>query len=75
MRPWKRGDFVECDGLLAVVVAVEEDPQVPEGHVALWFGQPQGRRRSEGGSGGLRPEVWTVPAECCVESSPATVQH
>jgi hypothetical protein len=56
-----RGAFVELDGLLAVVVGLPGDDNVPDEHAALWFGDPPTTRRSEGGSGGARPEVWTVP--------------
>ena len=75
MIQWKRGDLVELDGLLAVVVGIDGDPNVPEEHVALWFGDPRCVRRSEGGSGGLQPEVWTVPAEYLVAAAGAIYQH
>jgi hypothetical protein len=68
------GTLVEVDGLLGVVVAL--DPaQVPEDHVALWFGDPAARRRSEGGPGPGRPEVWTVPIDVCRPAPPADVKH
>jgi len=60
---WRRGDLVELDGLLAVVVGVAGDLGVPEDYIAVWFGDPRCVRRSQGGSGSCRPEVWTVPAE------------
>ena len=65
MNPTQKGDFVEMDGLLAVVVATDDDPNVPEEHVALWFGVTDTKRISEGGTGGAIPEVSTVPAEYC----------
>ena len=71
----KRGDFVEFDGLLAVVVGTFEDGMAPEEHVALWFGFPQGTRRSEGGHGGLTPEVWTIPYEYCEPALPPEIKH
>ena len=43
-----KGDFVEMDGLIAVVIAMEDDPNVPEDHIALWFGLPATKRISEG---------------------------
>ena len=46
MHKWKRGDLVELDGLLAVVVGVEGDPDIPEDHVAVWFGDPRCERKS-----------------------------
>lgn len=61
----KRGDLVTMDGLLAAVVGVTGDPGVPEGHVAIWFGDPTARRASEGGTPKLRAEAWTVPTELC----------
>ena len=69
MPVWRRGDLVELDGLLAVVTGIEGDPDVPEEHVALWFGEPRCKRKSEGGKGGQRPEIWTVPAEYCVAAA------
>ena len=54
---FKRGDLVEFDGLLAVVVGSFKDGLAPEDHLALWFGTPQGIRQSQGGPGGLQPEV------------------
>lgn len=56
-----RGDFVELDGLLGVVVGVEGEASVPDDHLAVWFGTPQTTRISEGGTGRHRPEVWTAP--------------
>ena len=70
-----KGDFVEVDGLLAVVVGMEGDDGIPEEHVALWFGDPQGKRLSEGGAGGLIPEVWTVPADVCKPAKPPAYFH
>ena len=70
---FRRGDLVESDGLLAVVVvtegeAVETDEgaeKVPDGHVAVWFGDPQARRISEGGLGDAVPVLWTIPEDYC----------
>jgi hypothetical protein len=63
MNKVTRGDIVELDGLLAVVVGVEGDPNVPEDHLAVWFGDPQCKRISQGGKGRANPEVYTVPTE------------
>jgi len=75
MEAPERGQLVELDGLLAAVVGTDEDAWVPEDHVALWFGDPRGVRVSQGGSGGLHPEVWTVPAEYCVAAAEPVVRH
>lgn len=72
---WQRGQLVELDGLLAVVVGIDADPWVPEGHVALWFGEPRTIRKSQGGPGGLTPEVWTIPAEYCTPAAAPVVRH
>jgi len=64
MTAFKRGQFVEHDGLIAVIVGTPGDGEAPADHLALWYGEPRGRRISEGGSGGERPEVWTVPESC-----------
>ena len=75
MSTFKRGQFVEHDGLLAVIVGTPEDGGAPEDHLALWYGEPQGRRSSQGGSGGLHPEVWSVPAEYCTFAQSPRIQH
>jgi hypothetical protein len=75
MALWQRGDLVELDGLLAVVVGIDGDDGVPEDHVALWFGDPRCTRKSEGGAGGAAPEVWTVPEDLCVRAAPPLVRH
>ena len=75
MATWIRGQMVEIDGLLAVVVGTDEESWVPEAQVAVWFGDPNRVRISEGGSGGIRPEVWLVPAENCEPAVAPTVLH
>ena len=72
---WSRGDFVELDGLLAVVVGGEGEPEVPDDHVAVWFGDPRSVRKSDGGSGGQSPEVWTVPADLLVRAAGPSIKH
>lgn len=72
---WERGQLVEIDGLLAAVVGTDDDAWVPDDHVALWFGDPQGVRISQGGPGGSIPEVWTVPAEYCSAAKPPDIRH
>ena len=75
MADWGRGDFVEFDGILAVVIGVDGDPWVPEEHVALWFGELQGERKSRGGAGSLRPVVLVVPAEYCEPALAPDIRH
>jgi hypothetical protein len=75
MGEWEKGQLVELDGLLAAVVGTDEDAWVPEDHVALWFGDPQSVRKSQGGPGGLQPELWTVPAEYCTLAADPVVRH
>ena len=75
MNSPQRGDFVEMDGLLAVVVATDEHPDVPHEHVGLWFGAPATKRVSEGGTGGANPEVSTVPVEYCTPTSNIEFTH
>jgi hypothetical protein len=73
---FEKGAFVEFDGLLAVVVGIGgQDDDVPEDHLALWFGEPETKRLSEGGSGGEVPVVWTVPAEYCDLAKSPQIQH
>jgi hypothetical protein len=70
-----RGDFVELDGLPAVVVGLAGEPGVPEEHLALWFGTPQVTRISKGGSGHVAPEVWTVPEDLVRAGAPPIWNH
>ncbi len=69
------GDLVELDGLLAVVVGIAGDANVPEDHIAVWFGKPDCVRISEGGAGGQSPEIWTVPIELVKSTATATWDH
>lgn len=75
MINFERGQFVELDGLLAVVVGTSGDQNVPDEHLALWFGDPPCTRISEGGSGGQRPDVRTVPAEYCTPAAAPVIRH
>lgn len=72
---FRLGQFVEHDGLLAVVVGTPEDGMAPEDHLALWYGDPRCVRRSQGGPGGQTPEVWTVPAAYLKPAAEPTVLH
>lgn len=70
------GNFIELDGLIGVVVGIELDEDTPEAsHVAVWFGADAQQRISEGGSGNLVPEVWTVPIEYCNRANPPIFRH
>ncbi len=79
----RRGDFVEIDGLLAVVVGLsgeimetdEGRAEIPEDHVALWYGEPRTERKSRGGDGGSRPIVLTVPSDYCEAALRPDVRH
>lgn len=79
----RRGDLVEVDGLLAVIVGLpgeiittsQGDEQLPGDHVALWYGEPRSGRTSAGGKGGVPPEVWTVPSEYCRAFSSPVLRH
>lgn len=72
---FQKGQFLEFDGVPAVIVGLPGDAGVPEGHVALWFGSPDVTRKSQGGIGGISPEVWTVPADLCGPGTVPTVKH
>ena len=75
MSTFQRGQLVEHDGLLGVVVGTPADGGAPEGHLALWYGEPRCTRRSQGGAGGQHPELWTIPAECCIAAQTPVVHH
>ena len=65
MNKFSKGDFVELDGLQAVIVATCTDDDIPEGHVAIWFGEPSASRKSETNYSPISPEVWIVPVSAC----------
>jgi hypothetical protein len=79
MQPasFRPGELIEFDGLLAAVVATAGEPMpytqgaeiVPEGHIALWFGDPGAKRISQGGTGGHAAVIHTVPTELCRPTS------
>ena len=48
MNIFTRGQFVESDGLLAVVVGTPEDGGAPDNHLTLWYGEPECKRISHG---------------------------
>lgn len=75
MSHWQRGDLVEMDGLLGVVVAVAGENNVAEDHAGVWFGAPECVRLSAGGTGGRSPEIWTVPEDVLQQAQPATWKH
>jgi len=60
-----KGDFVRIDGINAVVVGTDEDENIPEDHIAVFFGSEITKRESEGGTGNGRPQVWIVPIDLC----------
>lgn len=60
-----KGDFVRIDGINAVIVATEEDHNIPKGRIAVFFGSGIAPRESEGGQGNDRPQVWIVPLDVC----------
>jgi len=72
---FERGDIIEIDGLLAVVVGTVEENKAPEGHVSVWFGDPKASRISEGGKDGSTPEVWTIPIEYCTKAAVPKINH
>lgn len=61
----EKGDFVRIDGINAVVVGTDEDENIPEDHIAVFFGSEIAKRESEGGTGNGQPQVWIVPIDLC----------
>ena len=61
----EKGDFVRIDGINAVVVGTDEDENIPEDHIAVFFGSEIVKRESEGGTGNGQPQVWIVPVDLC----------
>jgi hypothetical protein len=76
---FKLGEILEFDGLPCVVVGLSgdtiDDDKVPEEHIAIWFGDSNAKRKSEGGEGGIRTEVWTIPEEYLEKGKEPLVRH
>lgn len=60
-----KGDFVRIDGINAVIVATDDDENIPHDHIAVFFGSEITKRESEGGTGNGVPQVWIVPIDLC----------
>lgn len=60
---FKRGDLVENNGLLEVVVGGYGDNHVPEDHIAIWYGSNTTTSSTQKEESALVPEIWTVPQE------------
>jgi hypothetical protein len=69
---FNRGDLVEIEGRIAVVVGTAQDGGAPEDHIAVWFGDPKTAR---GDKGSVTPEVWTIPEECFTKAKEPKVLH
>jgi hypothetical protein len=72
---FQKGQFIEFDGVPAVIVGLPGDSGVPDDHVALWFGNPNTIRKSQGGNGEIAPEIWTVPIDLCETGRSPIVRH
>ena len=58
----KRGDLVKVNGKLAAVVGVPGDRDVPDDHVALWYGDEHADKQ---GTQHAVAVAWTVPIAYC----------
>ena len=78
MERASRGDLVELNGVPCVIVALAGElvgmDQVPEDHVALWYGNTGLTTMGEE-SGRVNPEVWTVPLEYVEKGQVPTLRH
>jgi hypothetical protein len=79
MQTAQRGDLVELNGLPCVIIALAGefigDEEIPEEHVALWYGDNEAKPTWEGGRKGVKTEVWTVPLEYVEPGQVPTVLH
>lgn len=70
------GDFIELNGLLAVVVGIIPDEgSALDDHIAIWFGAESQKRISQRGVANEIPEVRTVPADYCKTARPPVFRH
>ena len=75
----KKGDLVELNGLPCVIVGMAGecfgDEEVPEEHVALWYGDTEPKPTWEGGTGKVKTVVFTVPIDCLEPGQVPRVRH
>jgi len=75
----QRGDLVELKGRPGVVVALAGEvigaAEVPEEHVAVWYGDGEAKPTWKGGTANVPTEVWTVPLEYLEPGPAPTVLH
>lgn len=66
MKKLKKAQFVMLDAKrIGIIVGTELDANVPDDHVAIWFGNMENGK----------PEVWTVPAEYCKRAPDPVYKH
>lgn len=65
---FKRGDFIQLNNQLGVVVGTDSDGVAPEDHVAVWFG-------NSNDSEDRQPEVWTIPTQYCIPATAPIFKH
>lgn len=68
---------MELNDFIAVVVGVDTEAHVPEGHLLLWYGNEVKLCNSEVPNNNVRqkPEVWSVPEEYCKDALPEEIKH
>ena len=71
---FKIGDIIESDGLLGVVTELPNE-NISEDHIAVWFGEDNPQRASQGGINGKTPKVYTIPEDCCELANPPIYEH
>lgn len=69
MNSHKIGQFVTVGRDMGVVIGLPSDPNVPEEHLAIWYGQTEEK------DGTIVPRVRTVPEEYCIPVSEILYYH
>lgn len=66
MNPLKIGQFVTVGNDLGIIVGLANDPEIPEEHLGIWYGQ-----ETEDG----KPKARTVPEEYCIPVEEVSYHH
>ena len=71
-----KGDIVDFEGLLGVIIDTDESGDLSKGHVTVWFGEQRSTKTSDGEEGNQAPVVYNMPARYCKRAKkPRLIMH
>jgi len=69
MKERKIGQFVQVDKHVGVIVGLPDNGEIPDEHLAVWFGETIDK------NGAPVPYARTVPEEYCISSNEIEFYH